>query len=310
MWSVATPLPEKPSSFVNDFAMKMSEVERATLNHSLAQFQDKSKVSIVFMTISSAQEYGYSGLIEMGVAVFDQWKIGDKNLSSGILVLIAGATPPYKIRIVTGRGVEGSVPDLIAKDVIEKIMKPIMHSSETGSYARGMTAGAQALMKLTTKEFVGQKVTQQKMEDNSNIVENAVIISLVVIFLGGGILFFIVIPAHRRKIALEKKIADDEERAEKEEEHQALLRQHDESQSFGWAGKERPATHQQSSIRHAAVLSSLPRSSSNNEEHSSYTPSRLSDDDSDRSSSTSISSSFDSSPSFGGSTAGGGAGDD
>ncbi len=149
----ALEFPAKADRFVNDFASMMNTTEQNTLNSKLAKFRDESKVSIVVVTITSAQDYGASGLAELGVTLFDKWKPGQTDLNSGVLVIVAGKIPPYKIRIVTGRGLEGPVPDLIAKRIIEQSMKPSMHSGTPGAFALGLTLGADALMELTRNEF-------------------------------------------------------------------------------------------------------------------------------------------------------------
>ena len=106
----ANEFPALSDRFVNDFASMISPNEANELNAKLAKFRDASKVSIVIATITSAQDYGYpTGLIDLGVGLFDKWKPGQADIDSGILVIVAGKTPPYKIRIVTGRGVEGAV---------------------------------------------------------------------------------------------------------------------------------------------------------------------------------------------------------
>lgn len=167
IFAQAAPLPLKPDGFVNDLALQMSKTERDTLNNTLSRHQDSKKVTIVVLTIPSAEKYGYSGLIEMGVAVFDMWKIGDKNLDSGILVLVSGTAPPYKVRIVTGRGMEGSVPDIIAKDIIETKMKPLMHGGGEGAYSRGLTHGVHALVLRTSQGSSKSLLVSPLVEDEA-----------------------------------------------------------------------------------------------------------------------------------------------
>ncbi len=167
----ALELPSQPSGFVNDLAGKLTQAEILTLNAKLGNFQQEKKVSIIFVTATSVDDYGYSSLQEMGVKIFDKWKPGSQSLNSGIVVLVTGMVPPYKVRIVTGRGIEGAVPDLVAKDIIETTMKPILHGTTPGAYARGLSAGAEALMAKTANEFVKPPVAKAvKAEEELNFL--------------------------------------------------------------------------------------------------------------------------------------------
>jgi uncharacterized membrane protein YgcG len=150
----ALEIPAKPLGFVNDFAGQMSGAEKANLEYTLGKFQEEKKVSIVIVTAQSTEAYGHVGLADMGVAIFDTWKIGNATRNSGILVLITGTSPPYKARIVTGRGMEGTVTDLQSKGIIEQVIKPQLNA---GHFAEGVSLGVQALMKLTVKEFPAGK---------------------------------------------------------------------------------------------------------------------------------------------------------
>lgn len=54
--------------------------------------------------------------------VFDDWKVGRKKINDG--VLIVAATQDRKLRIDTGYGLEGAIPDAVAKRIIAETMAP------------------------------------------------------------------------------------------------------------------------------------------------------------------------------------------
>lgn len=286
----ALEFPAKPDRFVNDFAGMMNANEQATLNATLGQFRDKSKVSIVFVTITSAQDYGASGLAELGVKLFDKWKPGAAGLDSGILVIIAGKAPPYKVRIVTGRGVEGAVPDLAAKTIIEQSMKPSMHS---GKFAAGLSLGADALMERTKDEFVAKKISGAREAQNTNLIPAMLALAIALI----GLLALIMFIYRQNTRAKEKRMAIKERQEQVRKKH---------NQTFStWppplsrvpippSRRSQPRSNRDDVVA-AAVVSTPP---------TSHWESRRSGDDSSSSSSWSSSS-----PDTGGSTAGGGAGD-
>lgn len=276
----ALEFPPRPIGFVNDFAGMMNQTERDTLNQKLAQFKNASRVNIVITTITSAADYNYSGLVELGVALFDRWKPGEASIDSGILIIIAGTSPPFKIRIVTGRGMEGAVPDAVAKRIIEDKMKPVMHTKVSGAYANGLTLGIEQLMERTKDEFAPK--TKALANDNG---DNLKFIPFVVIALS-FILAVIIIWSFYRSIRRKEQMKEPEWREE-----------------VRYAPPSQPRRSVERS--HRAESSSPPPAvfvtSPVEEERSSS----FRDNDSSDSSDSSMSM-----PDFGGSTAGGGAGDD
>lgn len=59
---------------------------------------------------------------QYAIRVFEQWKIGQSGLDNGVLLVIA--KDDRLIRIEVGYGVEGDIPDLIAKRIIDRAIIP------------------------------------------------------------------------------------------------------------------------------------------------------------------------------------------
>ncbi len=227
MMASALELPLRTTTFVNDFAEMLSPEEERVLNAKLGEFKNTSRVSMVVATISAASDYGYSGLVEMGTSLFERWAPGEKGLNSGILVIVAGKSPPYKIRIVTGRGVEGAVPDLIAKRVIEDMMKPVMHKGGQGAYALGLTRGIEALMQRAKNEFAPKSAPATSGHSSSS---TAVLLPVLLVLGIGVALFFFLFyrssTVRRAQELREQENADAERlRALREQNHYATTRQ-------------------------------------------------------------------------------------
>jgi uncharacterized membrane protein YgcG len=147
--SAAFELPDKPR-FVNDFAQQMTLAEREKIGAALAQFQQQHGVSIVVVTVPSLE--GYATSFEMALAIFDKWKIGDAKHNSGILVLIAGRSHPYTVRVMPGRGMEGSFVDLQSKEATRAVTSML---DSRQPYAQAMVVGLRIIMKATGGEFGG-----------------------------------------------------------------------------------------------------------------------------------------------------------
>ncbi len=78
----------------------------------------------------------------VAIQVFDEWKLGQKDKSNGILFLIA--PNERKMRIEVGRGLEGFLPDVICNRIIKQVIRP---EFKTGNYDKGVILGIQSILK-------------------------------------------------------------------------------------------------------------------------------------------------------------------
>lgn len=74
-------------------------------------------------------------------AVFEQWKLGQKDKDNGILLLLA--PNDRKVRIEVGYGLEGILTDLVAKRIIDELIVPNM---KIGNPSLAMLSGTSAIL--------------------------------------------------------------------------------------------------------------------------------------------------------------------
>lgn len=100
------PVIPQPQGFVNDFAHaldRQSVTQLSALSNSLKQATGAEMVFVIMESIAPFDEFTY------GMAIFDAWKIGEKDKNNGLLILLA--LKEHRIRISTGYGLEGILPD-------------------------------------------------------------------------------------------------------------------------------------------------------------------------------------------------------
>ncbi len=78
---------------------------------------------------------------------FDQWALGRDKVDDGVLVVVA--KDDRKVRIHTGYGLEGAIPDITAGRVIQEYMVPKFRNND---YAGGIADASAALTKLIDGE--------------------------------------------------------------------------------------------------------------------------------------------------------------
>jgi uncharacterized protein len=81
------------------------------------------------------------------IRVAETWKIGRKGMDDGIIVVIAKSD--QSMRIEVGYGLEGAVPDAVAKRLIEEEFIPKFRE---GDFYGGLRAGLDRLMRIIDGE--------------------------------------------------------------------------------------------------------------------------------------------------------------
>ncbi len=141
-------LPPAPPRYFNDFAGVTKPGTAERLNNSLEQFEKDTSSQIVIAVFPKMQSD--SSLEDYVNRMFIAWKIGQKQKNNG--ALLAVFVQDRKMRIEVGYGLEGAIPDAIAKRIISDEISPRFRS---GDFDGGLDAGVNALMKAARGEYKG-----------------------------------------------------------------------------------------------------------------------------------------------------------
>ena len=160
------------------------------LNDQLLAFREAGGAQIEVLTVPSL-----SGLpIEQAaIRVADAWKLGSKAKDDGVLIMIA--KEERKARIEVARGLEGEIPDAVAKRIVSDVIAP---SFKAGDFDGGVQTGVIYLARAANPDldaasyFGGGRVRRAAPERN-RIPPGAVILALLAFFMflrwigrGGG----------------------------------------------------------------------------------------------------------------------------
>ena len=129
---------------VTDLTQTLSAEQQGHLEAKLAAFEQKKGSQIAVFILPSTQP---EDIAQYAIRVAEQWKIGREKVDDGLIVLIA--KDDRKIRIEVGYGLEGAIPDLTAKRVINEIISP---KFKQGDYFGGLDAGLDKLIGLVNAE--------------------------------------------------------------------------------------------------------------------------------------------------------------
>jgi len=129
---------------VTDLTATLSTEQAATLEQQLAAFEAEKGSQIAVLMVSTLQG---EDIAQFGIRVAEQWKIGRERFDDGVILIVA--KDDRKLRLEVGYGLEGAIPDAIAKRVIAETITPYFRQ---GDFYRGIEAGVQQLMRLIEGE--------------------------------------------------------------------------------------------------------------------------------------------------------------
>ena len=131
------PLPAL-SARVIDQTGTLDAAQRAALEAKLAAFEQASGPQIVVLMVPTTAP---EDIAAYAFRVADAWKIGRREVGDGLLIVVA--KNDRRIRFEVARALEGAVPDLAARQIIDRVIGPAFRA---GDYAGGLSAGIDALM--------------------------------------------------------------------------------------------------------------------------------------------------------------------
>ncbi len=137
------PVP-KLTGHVVDLTATLDSAQKSALEAKLASFEAQRGSQVVVLLVPTTQP---EAIEEFAGRVTDDWKLGRKGVDDGVLFVVA--KDDRKLRIHTGRGVQGTLTDALSKRITADIVAPYFRK---GDFAGGVNAGTEAIMKAVEGE--------------------------------------------------------------------------------------------------------------------------------------------------------------
>lgn len=132
------------TSHVIDSTGTLATAQRDALEAKLSAFEASSGAQVVVLLVQSTQP---EDIASFANRVANSWKIGRKDIGDGLLLIVA--VQDRKLRIEVAKTLEGAIPDLAAKRIIDEAITPRF---KQGDYAGGIEAGLMRIMGLIRGE--------------------------------------------------------------------------------------------------------------------------------------------------------------
>ena len=134
-----------PQTLVTDYTGTLAPDQQQALEAKLVDFDKTTTTQIAVVIVPTIDN---NEIADYGVRLFRAWGIGTKKNNNGVLLLIV--KQDHQLNITTGYGVEGALPDITCKHIIDEEIVPRL--KENDFYA-GIDEGTDAIMKAVKGEY-------------------------------------------------------------------------------------------------------------------------------------------------------------
>lgn len=156
--AIGLTIPVKPTNYINDYANVLSPTTTQSLDVRLQRFEQQTSNQIAVAIFPSLEN---EDLENFTIALEKQWKIGQKNKDNGILLVIF--IKEHKMRIEVGYGLEESISDALAGNIIDTNIAPYF---KQGNYDTGVIRGVNALMEASAGLVESTKLSSMPTTNN------------------------------------------------------------------------------------------------------------------------------------------------
>lgn len=155
---------------VTDLTNTLTAEQQSALETRLAQFEAQKGSQVAVLLLPTTQP---DTIEQYGIRVAEAWKLGRKGVDDGALLLLA--KDDRALRIEVGYGLEGAIPDAIAKRIIDDIVVPHLRQ---GNYYGGISAGVDGLIATINNEPLPLPAPQKKDTDIENYLPLLLFVAL------------------------------------------------------------------------------------------------------------------------------------
>lgn len=165
---------------VTDLTATLTPTQRTALEERLAAFESRKGSQIAVVIVPTTEP---EAIEQFGIRLAEQAKVGRKRVDDGAILIVA--LKDRALRIEVGYGLEGALPDAVAKRIIENDIVPRF---KQGDYYGGIDAGITRMIAVLDGEALPPPKGAQPARSVGNGLESLLIIGFMLVFVVGGII--------------------------------------------------------------------------------------------------------------------------
>lgn len=171
-------LQQKPNKLVNDYTNTLTADQAQALENKLVAFDDSTSTQIAVVIVPTLNG---EDVADFNVKLGRAWGVGGKEFSNGVVLLIA--KDDHRLNIATGYGVEGALPDITAKHIIDDQIVPNFKGND---YYRGIDEGTDAIIQAVQGEYQAPEGYHQGKGGGIGKIIFIIIIIIIFLAISGG----------------------------------------------------------------------------------------------------------------------------
>jgi len=160
---------------VTDLTGTLSANEAAQLEHKLREFETRKGSQIAVLIVPTTHP---ETIEQYSIRVVEAWKLGRKGVDDGVLLLIA--KQDRTVRLEVGYGLEGVLPDAIAKRITDETIIPEL---KRGNFAGGIDAGIERIARVIEGEALPPPRTRHARGDSTGAVADVILNNIIFVFI-------------------------------------------------------------------------------------------------------------------------------
>jgi len=168
------------SARVTDLTGTLSAQQKSELEARIAAFEAKrgSQIAVLMLPTTRPEE-----IEQFSIRLAEAWKVGRKKVDDGLILVVA--KDDRRVRIEVGYGLEGAIPDALARRVIDERITPRF---KAGDFHAGIRDGVDQLIRLAEGEKLPAPAARASSRDPVSSLFEYAVPALFFIVIAGGIL--------------------------------------------------------------------------------------------------------------------------
>lgn len=165
---------------VTDLTGTLTAQQSGELESLLRDFEARKGSQFAVLMLPTTQP---ESIEQYAIRVAEQWKLGRKGVDDGVLLLVA--KQDRALRLEVGYGLEGVLPDAVAKRIISEVITPYF---QQGDFNGGIRAGIQRTIQVIEGEALPPPAARKNARNGASFFEDALPVAMLFIFVVGGVL--------------------------------------------------------------------------------------------------------------------------
>jgi uncharacterized protein len=159
---------------VTDLTATLTSAQRGALEAATAAIERDKGSQVAILMIPTTQP---ETIEQFSIRLAEAWKIGRDGVDDGVIVIVA--KDDRRMRLEVGYGLEGAIPDAVAKRIVADVMAPRFRQ---GDFAGGLNETVEAIGRLVGGEALPPPQVEGEFADLN--VDNGFWLLVILFFAG------------------------------------------------------------------------------------------------------------------------------